>query len=131
MICVVVSEFNDFVTDKLLESCEAELELELEYEVVKVPGAFEIPLTCKKLAHKYDGFIALGCLIKGETDHYDAVCRACTNGIMQVQLEIEKPIVFEVLMVHRMEDALSRVDKGEVAAQTMLKILQNETKNSS
>ena len=122
MIGVIVSEFNEFITEKLLESCEAALEL--DYEVVKVPGAFEIPLTCKKLASKYDGFIALGCLIKGETDHYDAVCRSCVDGLMQVQLEIEKPIVFEVLMVHKMEDALARVDKGKVAAETMLKIIK-------
>ncbi|MBU1019205.1 MAG: 6,7-dimethyl-8-ribityllumazine synthase [Patescibacteria group bacterium] len=122
MIGIIVSEFNNFITDKLLESCIAELEF--EYEVVKVPGAFEIPLVCKKLASKYDGFIALGCLIKGETDHYDAVCRACVDGLMQVQLETGKPIVFEVLMVHKMEDALARVDKGKVAAQTISKILK-------
>lgn len=132
MIGVIVSEFNEFVTEKLLESCEAELkEVGLEYDVVKVPGAFEIPLMAKKLAGKYDSVIALGCLIKGETDHYDMVCRTCADGLMQVQLETQKPIVFEVLMVHKMEDAVARTDKGKIAAQTIFKLIQNETANTS
>lgn len=132
MIGIIVSEFNEFVTEKLLESCEAELKkLGFEYEVTYVPGAFEIPLAAKKLSPKYDGIIALGCLIKGETDHYDMVCRACVDGLMQVQLETEKPIVFEVLMVNKMEDAVARTDKGKVAAQTIFKLTKNGTSNSA
>jgi len=125
MIGVIVAQFNDFVTDKLLAECERGLkELDLAYDIVKVPGAFEIPLAAKKMSSKYDLIIALGCVIEGGTDHYDAVCRACTNGIMQVQLETGIPIVFEVLMVKKMEDAVSRVAKGYDSAQTAFKLLQ-------
>jgi len=100
MIGIIVSKFNDFVTEKLLAECERGLnELGLEHEVKWVPGAFEIPLAAKRMAAKCDAIIALGCLIEGETDHYALVCRAGTDGIMQVQLEMDTPMVFEVLMV--------------------------------
>ncbi|MFA6528287.1 MAG: 6,7-dimethyl-8-ribityllumazine synthase [Candidatus Gracilibacteria bacterium] len=133
MIGVIVSEFNDFVTEKLLESCERGLnELKLEYKIVRVPGAFEIPLMAKKLSKKCSAIIALGCLIKGKTDHYDMVCRACVDGIMRVQLATDVPIVFEVLMVRKMGDAMMRVEKGYNAvlvASKLLNLNKNETKN--
>jgi len=125
MIGVVVAEFNDFITDKLLSECERGLnELGLKYEVAKVPGAFEVPLAAKKMSEKCDIVIALGCVIEGGTNHYDMVCRACTDGIMQVQLETGIPIVFEVLMVKKMEDAAKRVSKGYDAAKVAHKLLQ-------
>lgn len=117
MIGVVVSKFNDFITEKLLAECERGLkEFGLEYEVKWVPGAFEIPLVAKRMAADCDAIIALGCVIEGGTDHYDMVCRAVTDGIMRVQLDTDTPIVFEVLMVKKMEDAMARIEKGYEAA---------------
>jgi len=134
MIGVIVSEFNSKFTDKLLESCEKGLkEFQLEYEVVKVPGAFEIPLTAKKMSQWCDVIIALGCVIKGETDHYEMVCRACTDGIMQVQLETGVPIVFGVLTAREVDYIHSRVSRGYEYAKTALKIFnlnKNESKDS-
>ncbi len=116
MIGVIVSKFNEFVTEKLLAECERGLnELGLKYEVKWVPGAFEIPLAAKKMTG-CDAIIALGCVIKGETDHYDHVCRTVSDAIMQVQMDIEIPVVFEVLMVKKMEDAVKRISRGYDAA---------------
>ncbi len=135
MIGVVVSEFNSEFTKKLLENCEKRLkEFQLEYEVIKVPGAFEIPLMAKKMSQWCDVIIALGCIIKGETDHYEMVCRACTDGIMRVQLETGIPIVFGVLMAREADYLHSRVSRGYEYAEIALKIFnsnKNEIKDSS
>src|SRR3989339_32889 len=84
--------------------------IENSNDLNKVPGAFEIPLMCKKIINKYDALITLGVVIKGDTDHYKYVCQKCADGIMEVQLENGKPIIFEVLMVKKIEDALKRAD---------------------
>jgi len=135
MIGVVVSQFNPKFTDKLLENCERGLnESGIEYEVVKVPGAFEIPLMAKKMTQWCDVVIALGCVIKGETDHYEMVCRACTDGIMQVQLDTGVPIVFGVLMSKEVDYLHSRVSRGYEYAKVALEIFnsnKNEPEDSS
>ncbi len=99
---------------------------------VIVPGAFEIPLACKKVIQekKVSGVIALGVIVQGETHHAAEIARACTDGIMQVQLESSIPIIHEVLFVDSLEQARERVmgetNKGAEAATTLLRMISLE-----
>ena len=120
MIGIVVSVFNKPVTDGLLEGCIKALnENSLKEEninVVYVPGAFELPAKVKKLTenNSYDCIIALGCIIKGETDHYHYVSQAVTEGIMSVTLEKTSPhIIFGVLTCQNKELAYARSGNNE------------------
>jgi 6,7-dimethyl-8-ribityllumazine synthase len=107
---IIVSEFNPEITEPLLEEClRGFKEQNIDPIVIRVPGAFEIPLAA---------VVALGAVIKGETDHYQQVCNACTNGIMQVSLETRTPIIFEVLMADKVKKAMARIHKGYDAGYT-------------
>ena len=132
-IGIIVAEFNSAITEKLLQGAERGLKEEgVEYEVVRVPGAFEIPLAALRMAKskEYKALIALGCVIKGETDHYDMICRACVDGIKDVMLKYEIPIVFEVLMVREAQLAEERAgsqpgnNKGYSAAKVATEMIK-------
>lgn len=128
---VVVSEFNSEVTEVLLQKCLlAFKEQNISPSVYKVPGAVEIPLMIQKVikTKKPAAVVVLGCIIKGETDHYNAVCQLCAQGIMDVMLKTHTPVVFEVLMVDTIQKANARLDKGYHAAYTavrMAKLIRN------
>ena len=133
MIGIVVSEFNKIITEKLLEGARKVLEENnFNYEVYFVNGSFEIPIMIKLLSKKkaFDGFIAIGCIIKGETEHYKYIARAVSYGIMKLSLELEIPITFSILTVDNLEQALNRAggkfgNKGEESAKALIKILKN------
>ena len=120
MIGIVVSVFNKPITDGLLEGCIKSLNenglKEENINVVYVPGAFELPAKVKKLTknNSYDCIIALGCIIKGETDHYHYISQAVTEGIMSVTLEKTSPhIIFGVLTCQNKELAYARSGNNE------------------
>ena len=123
---IVVARFNHFITDRLVEGCLDTLKRhevkDEEVELVRVPGAFEIPLVAKKLAHKdYDAVICLGAVIRGDTSHYDYVCSEVSKGIANVSLESGKPIIFGVVTTDTIEQAVQRAgtkagNKGSDAA---------------
>lgn len=131
-IGILVSQFNVEITDRLLAGAERGLKsFEGTYDVVKVPGAFELPLAAAKLAetNHYDALIALGVVVKGDTDHYDMICRACTDGLLRVMLDHQIPIAFEVLMVAEERLAAERAgedddNKGFVAAQVAREMIR-------
>jgi 6,7-dimethyl-8-ribityllumazine synthase len=133
MIGIVVSEFNKIITEKLLEGARKVLEENnFNYEVYFVNGSFEIPIMIKLLSKKktFDGFIAIGCIIKGETEHYKYIAKAVSYGIMKLSLELEIPITFSILTVDNLEQALNRAggkfgNKGEESAKALIKILKN------
>lgn len=115
-IGIVASRFNGEIVERLLEGARRVLmEAGVEFEVFDVPGAFEIPLMAARLAESkmFAGLIALGVVIKGETDHYDIVCRGCTDGVMRVILDYKIPIAFEVLMVDDEKLAMARADESD------------------
>tara|TARA_B100001057_G_scaffold105138_1_gene102654 strand:- start:25 stop:417 length:393 start_codon:yes stop_codon:yes gene_type:complete len=114
MIAVVISEFNKKVMDGLTKGCEKTL-TNFEYEKIFVPGAFEIPAMAKKCVEsgKYNAVITLGCVIKGETDHYDYICRAVSNGMMQVTLNSNIPVTFGVLTCQNAQLAFDRSSDNE------------------
>ena len=96
----------------------------IKYKFIKVPGVFEIPVTIAKNIKKYDGFIALGCVIKGETPHFDFISQATTNAIMQLSIDHKKPIGNGIITSLNGEQALARSKtKGGEAARAVISIL--------
>jgi len=131
-IGVVVSEWHPEITEALYQGAEKIL---LENKIRKeniirknVPGSFELPLGAQLLSDKTKAVICLGCVIKGETDHYNFICDAVANGIMNVSLKANIPVSFGVLTTNTIEQAKERSggkfgNKGEDAAFTVLKML--------
>jgi 6,7-dimethyl-8-ribityllumazine synthase len=111
---IVVSRFNDFITEKLvggaLDALARTGTKETDIHVVKVPGAFEIPLAAKKAAQsgRYDAVICLGAVIRGATPHFDYVCAEVSKGVAQVGLEFDVPVIFGVLTTDTVEQAIER-----------------------
>ncbi len=111
---IVVSRFNSFITERLLSAALDALERagasEKEIDVVRVPGSFELPLAAKKLAltRRYDALIAIGCILRGETAHYDYVCSETARGLQLAQLDTGVPIIFCVLTCDTLEQAIER-----------------------
>jgi len=134
--CVVIvkTEWNAQVTDKLLAGCiEIFTDYKVKYRVVEVPGAFEIPFTIRHLwrttsKNKPTAFIALGCVIKGDTPHFDFVAKAVTDGILKLNLELPVPVIYGVLTVNSQQQADERTGgthghKGREAAITAMKMI--------
>jgi 6,7-dimethyl-8-ribityllumazine synthase len=111
---ILVSRFNSFITERLLTAAVDALERAgaagKDVDVVRVPGSFELPLTSKKLAltWKYDALIAIGCVIRGETSHYDYVCSETARGLQLAQMDSGVPIMFCVLTCDTLEQAIDR-----------------------
>jgi 6,7-dimethyl-8-ribityllumazine synthase len=111
---VVVSRFNSFITERLLSAAVDALEragaASKDVDVVHVPGAFELPLAAKKLAAtgRYDALIAIGCVLRGETAHYDYVCSETARGLQLAQMDSGLPIIFCVLTCDTLEQAIDR-----------------------
>lgn len=131
--CIIVARFNDFIGSKLLAGAVDELKRhgvdENNIDIVKVPGAFEIPLLALKCAKsgKYNAIITLGAVIKGSTSHYDYVCAELTKGIAQVALQTEVPVLFGVLTTDNIEQAIERAgtkagNKGSEAAKSAIEM---------
>lgn len=136
-VVIVYTEWNDAVTNELVAGCERTLG---QYNIsrvtkVQVPGAFELPFACKQYwdATKGTGqqpgaIIAFGCVIRGETPHFDYVCDAVTTGITQLNLQLPVPVIFGILTVDNMQQAQDRLGgphghKGDEAAITALKMI--------
>ena len=135
-IVLVKTEWNADIVDQLERGCIAELEKHAvkKFVVITVPGAFEIPFAIKSYwdnsgkNKKPDAFIALGCVIKGDTPHFDYVCRAVTDGVLQLNINLPVPAIFGVLTVDNKQQAIERIGgkhghKGEEAAITALKMI--------
>ncbi|ABY91347.1 6,7-dimethyl-8-ribityllumazine synthase [Thermoanaerobacter mathranii subsp. mathranii str. A3] len=130
---IVVSRFNEFITNKLLEGALDALKrhgaLNENIEIAWVPGAFEIPLIAKKMAEskRYDAVIALGAVIRGETPHFDYVANEVSKGIAKISLDTEVPVIFGVLTTDTIEQAIVRAgtkggNKGFEAAVTAIEM---------
>ncbi|MHB8656015.1 MAG: 6,7-dimethyl-8-ribityllumazine synthase [Terriglobia bacterium] len=133
-IAIIRAEYNGEITLSLKQKCEGAL---LENGIPSgnidhftVPGCFEIPLMAQKLAaqQRYDAFIALGAVIRGDTHHFELVANECARGVMEVSLKHGVPIIFEVLATYNRRDALRRAgnnrsNKGVEAAEAALSML--------
>lgn len=131
--CIVVSRFNEFITNKLLSGAIDELKRhgvnDTNIDVVWCPGAFEIPLVAKKCAitNKYSAIITLGAVIKGSTSHYDYVCAEVSKGVSSVGLDTGIPVIFGVLTTENIEQAIERAgtksgNKGSDAAKSAIEM---------
>lgn len=109
---IAVSRFNSFITERLLAAALDALQRAgtENVNVVHVPGAFELPLTSKKLAqtNEYDAIIAIGCVLRGETAHYDYVCSETSRGLQLAQMDTGVPVIFCVLTCDTLEQAIDR-----------------------
>lgn len=133
-MAIVCGRFNDLVTQRLLDGATDALGLhgvsESDVTVAWVPGAFEIPLAAKAFASddRWDAVVALGCVIRGETPHFDYVAGGCAAGLQQASLETGCPIAFGVLTTEDLDQALARSEpegdnKGEEAVRTALEMV--------
>ncbi len=131
--CIIISRFNDFIGSKLLSGAVDELKrhgvADENIDIVKVPGAFEIPLASQKFAKtgKYNAIITLGAVIKGSTPHFDYVSAEVSKGVAHVTLETGIPVIFGVLTTDNIEQAIERAgtkagNKGADAAKTAIEM---------
>lgn len=132
-IGIVVSSYNSDIThpmrDAALETLRSAGVKQSNVVVVKAPGGFEIPIICQRLARteKYDGLIAIGCVIRGDTDHYHFIAQESTRGVMDVMLKYDIPIANAILTVNNLKQAEIRsrgkTNKGIEAASALLQVL--------
>lgn len=131
--CIIIARFNDFIGSKLLEGALDELKRhgvkEENIDIVRVPGAFEIPIIAQKVAitKKYNAVITLGAVIKGSTPHFDYVSAEVSKGVAQVSLQTGVPVIFGVLTTDNIEQAIERAgtkagNKGSDAAKTAIEM---------
>jgi 6,7-dimethyl-8-ribityllumazine synthase len=131
-IAIVASRFNELVTQQLLDGAIDALERhsaeECDYDVYYVPGAFELPAVVRKLAdtERYDGILALGVLIRGDTDHYDMLAAEVTKGVAQTALHTDTPVSYGVLTCDTLEQALHRAGSkaGNKGAESMTSLIE-------
>jgi|TARA_B100001094_G_scaffold89844_1_gene85842 6,7-dimethyl-8-ribityllumazine synthase len=121
-ICIVCSKYND--TSKLLNSATKELiKKKISFSILEVPGAFEIPVVISRNINKYDGFIAVGSIIKGETPNFNFISSAITNGLIQLSILNKKPIGNAVLTCLNDKQAKFRSSKGYEAVIAVCEVL--------
>ena len=120
-ILIVTANYYGDISGGLLDNVKEILHQ--PFDLISVPGVFEIPVTIAKNIKKYDGFIALGCVIKGETPHFDLISKAAIDGIMKLSIEHKKPIGNGIITCLNHEQAFVRQKKGQEAATALLSIL--------
>lgn len=138
-VIIVKTEWNSLIVNKLSAGCKKVLKNNnIQFKEITVPGAFELSFAIKQLSKKYknaDAFIAFGTIIRGDTPHFDYVCKAATDGILSLNIILDIPTIFGVLTLENQQQALERVGgihghKGQEAAITAIKMIQlNRTIN--
>ena len=126
-ILIVSAEYYPEISSSLKETSKKNLKnYDVEYFVV--PGVYEIPAVISKYVEKYDGFIALGCIIKGETPHFDLISRSVVDGLMNISIEHKKPIGNGILTCLNKNQALARINKSKEATDAVKQVLENDPK---
>ena len=120
---IVIADYYEDIAKGLLESTLKLISKSNLIKIIRVPGVFEIPVTISKNIKKFDAFIALGCVIKGETPHFDFISQASTNAIMNLSITNKKPIGNGIITCLNMAQAKIRKKKGAEAAKAVLSIL--------
>ena len=125
-ICIVQSVYNAEITNKMAQGAIRLLKANnvKTLKIIKVPGAFEIPQVISMLINKYDGFVAIGCIIKGETANFNLLSSAVTNGIMKLSIQNRKPISNGLITSFTRKQATKRIDNGMEAARAVIKVLK-------
>ena len=122
-ILIVVANYYENIAKSLLKSAKNKIKNKCSIKVINVPGAFEIPVTISKNLTKFNGFIALGCVIKGQTPHFDFISKATTDALMTLSITSRKPVGNGVITCLNKKQAIERGKKGSEAAEAVLSIL--------
>ena len=125
-ILLVSANYYQGISKGLVNSAIKNIPKTNKISLIKVPGAFEIPITISKNLKKYDAFLALGCVIKGKTPHFDFISQAITNAIMNLSIDSKKPIGNGVITCLNMSQAKLRKKKGAEAAKAVISILSQK-----
>ena len=125
-ILIVCANYYKNISDNLLSSALKAIPKNYNIKTIYVPGVFEIPVTISKNLKKFHGFIALGCVIKGQTPHFDFISQASTNAIMNLSLESKKPIGNGIITCLNMKQAIARKKKGAEAANALKSVLSQK-----
>ena len=123
---IVIANYYDDISKGLLDSALKLIPKSNIVKIITVPGVFEIPVTIKKKINKFDAFLALGCVIKGETPHFDFISQASTNAIMDLSINSKKPIGNGIITCLNMRQAKARKKKGAEAAKAVISILSQK-----
>jgi 6,7-dimethyl-8-ribityllumazine synthase len=123
---IVNANYYKEISSGLLKSATNLLPKNSKVKIINVPGVFEIPVTISKNIKKFDGFIALGCVIKGQTPHFDFISQASTDAIMKLSINSKKPIGNGIITCLNMKQAKARKKKGAEAANAVLSVLSQK-----
>jgi len=123
---IIIANYYEDIAKSLLDSALKLIPKSNYIKIIKVPGVFEIPVTISKNIKRYDAFLALGCVIKGETPHFDFISQATTNAIMDLSINNQKPIGNGIITCLNMRQAKARKKKGAEAAQAVISILSQK-----
>ncbi len=123
-ILIVLADYYKKISVEMLDSTINLIDKKSKFNLIRVPGVFEIPVVISKNIKKYDGFIALGCVIKGETPHFDFISQATTNAIMKLSIDHKKPVGNGIITALNKDQASNRsIKKGEEAAAAVFSVL--------
>ena len=122
-ILIICANYYEDISIALIKSATKALPKNFDVSTIYVPGVFEIPVTISKNLRKFDAFIALGCVIKGETPHFDFISQATTDAIMKLSIHSKKPIGNGIITFLNMKQAIARKKKGTEASKAIISIL--------
>ena len=122
-ILIVLADYYKDISDGLLKSALKNISRSNRVKIIRVPGVFEIPVTISKNLKKFDAFLALGCVIKGQTPHFDFISQASTNAIMDLSVSQKKPVGNGIITCLNMKQAKVRKNKGAETANAVISIL--------
>jgi 6,7-dimethyl-8-ribityllumazine synthase len=125
-ILIVIADYYKEITKGLLNNALKSIPKKSLIKIIRVPGVFEIPVTISKNIKKYDAFLALGCVIKGETPHFDFISGATTNAIMDLSVNYKKPIGNGVITCLNQRQAKARKEKGKEAVKAIFSVLSQK-----
>jgi 6,7-dimethyl-8-ribityllumazine synthase len=139
-ILIINANYYENISSLLIENTKKIfIKYKIKNDIIKVPGIFEIPVTIKKYIKNYDGFVALGCVIKGETPHFDLICNSTFDAIIKMSVDYNKPIGNGIITAFNMKQAVARSstnknskkpNKGLEAAKAVIAVLKNEPKKT-
>ena len=122
-VLIIQANYYKDISTALLKSAKNELKNFAKINVISVPGVFEIPVVISRNLKKYDGFVALGCVIKGQTPHFDFISKSTTDAIMNISVESKKPVGNGIITCLNKNQAIARGKKGREAANAVKTIL--------
>ena len=122
-VLIIQANYYKDISTALLKSAKKELKNFAKINIISVPGVFEIPVVISKNLKKYDGFVALGCVIKGQTPHFDFISKSTTDAIMNISVDSKKPVGNGIITCLNKNQAIARGKKGREAANAVKTIL--------